>query len=257
MNIELLVKDESVVTSSLNVAGVLEKDHKRVMEDIKKILKTLSESQSPILGIPPEQQNKLLGAAENWFYLDSYISEQNGQEYPLYYMNQDGFTLLVMKYTGKKALLYKLAYIDEFNRMKNELQHKETLEQTQKRIPSPCMAFGKLYGSAVELMDDCMSIQFHDDPFELSDLMRDRTIVMIIRLLDYFRFPKMPSMVELKKMVQFVRMYTGMDFAEKLFYCFENNKLSIPYLMVVLENHTTKEYPGIEFQRAMAQKYLM
>ena len=39
-----------------------------------------------------------------------------------YRLTRDGFTLLAMGFTGKKALSFKLAYIDAFNRMEAELQ---------------------------------------------------------------------------------------------------------------------------------------
>lgn len=36
----------------------------------------------------------------------------------MYLMTQDGFTLLVMGFTGKKAMQFKEQYIKEFNEMK-------------------------------------------------------------------------------------------------------------------------------------------
>lgn len=39
-----------------------------------------------------------------------------------YRLTRDGFTLLAMGFTGKKALQFKLAYIDAFNKMEAELQ---------------------------------------------------------------------------------------------------------------------------------------
>lgn len=41
--------------------------------------------------------------------------------YPAYRLTRDGFTLLAMGFTGKKALAFKLAYIDAFNRMEAAL----------------------------------------------------------------------------------------------------------------------------------------
>ena len=38
-------------------------------------------------------------------------------ESPAYFLTRDGFTLLAMGFTGKRALGFKLAYIDAFNRM--------------------------------------------------------------------------------------------------------------------------------------------
>ena len=57
----------------------------------------------------------------------TYIHEQNGQTYPMYYLNRDGFTLLAMGFTGKKALQFKLQYIDAFNRMEEMLNPKTGL----------------------------------------------------------------------------------------------------------------------------------
>ena len=47
--------------------------------------------------------------------------EHNGQSYSAYRLTRDGFTLLAMGFTGKKALAFKLAYIDAFNRMEAAL----------------------------------------------------------------------------------------------------------------------------------------
>lgn len=47
----------------------------------------------------------------------TYINEQNGQTYPMFLMNRDGFSLLVMGFTGKKAMQFKLEYIKAFNQM--------------------------------------------------------------------------------------------------------------------------------------------
>lgn len=56
------------------------------------------------------------------FYKTAYIHEQNKQEYPMYLMNRDGFTLLVMGFTGQNALEWKIKYIQAFNAMEKELQ---------------------------------------------------------------------------------------------------------------------------------------
>ena len=50
------------------------------------------------------------------------LTEQNGQSYPIYYMNRDGFTLLAMGFTGTKALKFKLQYIEAFNSMEEQVK---------------------------------------------------------------------------------------------------------------------------------------
>lgn len=57
------------------------------------------------------------------FYESDYIA-RNGKKNPMYLMNRDGFTLLVMGYTGEKAMNFKLTYINQFNAMEELLKGK-------------------------------------------------------------------------------------------------------------------------------------
>ena len=47
----------------------------------------------------------------------------------MYYMNRDGFTLLAMGFTGKKALEFKLKYIEAFNKMEAMLLEHPSVQQ--------------------------------------------------------------------------------------------------------------------------------
>ena len=71
------------------------------MEDIRKIIDNVS---------TPD----ITGLFTGTNYLVS-----NGKKNPMYYMNRDGFTLLVMAYSGEKAMKFKLGYIKQFNAMEN------------------------------------------------------------------------------------------------------------------------------------------
>lgn len=50
----------------------------------------------------------------------------------MYYMNRDGFSLLVMGFTGKKALEWKLKYIEAFNQMESYINFRKADIQIQK-----------------------------------------------------------------------------------------------------------------------------
>ena len=58
--------------------------------------------------------------ATKFFYESEH--EYRGQKFPMYLMNRDGFILLVMGFTGKKALEWKLKYIEAFNAMEKQLR---------------------------------------------------------------------------------------------------------------------------------------
>ena len=107
-------KEEVTVVTSLDVAETFGKRHDHIIRDIENLL----------LGIP---QN-----GETYFYKEEYTNEQNNQKYPMYYMNRDGFTLLVMGYTGEKAMKFKLAYIKQFNAMEKALL--STIKEREKGI---------------------------------------------------------------------------------------------------------------------------
>ena len=64
-------------------------------------------------------------AVKSMFKLSSYKAD-NGQSYRQFYMNRDVFSLLVMGFTGKKALDWKLQYIKAFNQMEKFIREKQT-----------------------------------------------------------------------------------------------------------------------------------
>ena len=95
-------KKDIVRVDSLYVAEFFEKNHKEVLRDIRNIA-------APNSGLSKE-------FAERNFALGSYKDKQNKKR-PCYYLTRDGFTILVMGYTGKKALRFKEVYIKRFNEM--------------------------------------------------------------------------------------------------------------------------------------------
>ena len=105
---EIVYKGQSNqhLTNSLLVAEVFGKEHRNVVRDIKNLLDG---------GVLKNEQTQM-------FEETTYINEQNKQSYPMFIMNQDGFTLLAMGFNGKKAMEFKLKYIEAFNRMKKEIE---------------------------------------------------------------------------------------------------------------------------------------
>lgn len=90
-------------TTSREVANFFHKRHADVLRDISNISSNCPETF--------RQRN---------FASADYTDEQ-GKPRSLFILYRDGFMLLVMGYTGKKALAVKLAYIEAFNRLEAEL----------------------------------------------------------------------------------------------------------------------------------------
>lgn len=100
MNELVIVHNKQAVTTSLHVAEVFGKDHKHVLETISNLAAEKS--------------------AAKFFAEATY--DNRGKQYPMYYMNRDGFTLLAMGFTGKKALQFKIQYIQAFNSMETQIR---------------------------------------------------------------------------------------------------------------------------------------
>lgn len=118
------INGQQVVTSSRNVAEHFEKRHDHVLRDIESLIQgVLKNGETPNNeGVPKIGETPKKVDVHKMFCLSSYKNEQNGQTYPEYLMNRDGFSLLVMGFTGVKALAWKLKYIAAFNAMEKSIQ---------------------------------------------------------------------------------------------------------------------------------------
>ena len=59
-------------------------------------------------------------------FVEVEYSDSKGEKRPMYLLTRDGLTLLVMGYTGKEAMKFKLAYIEAFNCMERQLEAMRT-----------------------------------------------------------------------------------------------------------------------------------
>lgn len=94
-------KEDAAVVTSLDIAETFGKRHADVLRDIK-ALECSKEF---------TQRN---------FALTSY-KDASGKSNKKYLLTKDGFTLLVMGYTGEKAMKFKEGYIRQFNAMEKAL----------------------------------------------------------------------------------------------------------------------------------------
>ncbi|EIY4425509.1 Rha family transcriptional regulator [Campylobacter coli] len=100
-------KGNQIFCTSLDVAKVFGKNHFHVLRDIENILNDLRE-----IGTSQDLSN---------FGLVKY-KDKKGEFRPAYQISRDGFSLLAMGFTGKKALQFKIAFINAFNEMEKLLQ---------------------------------------------------------------------------------------------------------------------------------------
>lgn len=97
-------KEETVVATSRDVAEEFGKEHRRVLQDIRE-----------------------MGCSEKFrlhHYVQSFYENAQGRKQPEFIMDRDGFMLLVMAYTGEKAMKIKETYIGLFDAMEKALRGK-------------------------------------------------------------------------------------------------------------------------------------
>ena len=129
MNSLVEIQGNQVVVASRKVAEHFEKLHKHVLDSIREILSAEN-------------------SADKFFKKTSYV--YRGRTLPEYLMTRDGFSLLAMGFTGKKALQWKIKYIEAFNQMEEALKN----PRARKELPPlpkckyfnsvPCMTLADL-----------------------------------------------------------------------------------------------------------------
>lgn len=97
------LKEEQLITTSRMVAKVFGKNHKDVLRGIKNL-----------------EGNDGFGDRRN--FTPIFFKDQYGRKQPEYQITRDGFVLLVMGYTGERAMQFKKGYIEQFNYMERSMR---------------------------------------------------------------------------------------------------------------------------------------
>lgn len=100
-SIVLTNNNGQAVVSSRQVANDFGKQHKNVIRSIET---TIDSAQN----------------CAQWFFATEY-TDASGKANKEYLLNRDGFSLIVMGFTGKKAAGWKVKYIEAFNSMEQQL----------------------------------------------------------------------------------------------------------------------------------------
>lgn len=144
------VTKDTATIDSLTVAKGFEKSHNKVLRDIQAIIETVSKSHNPKMDSEELTEPKMDRLNEKYkdihitknklkqYFIKSEYIDSKGRTYPMYLLTEKGFNLLAMGYNGKKFIAYKMALLDEFERIKKELtkyrQQYEASKPTQKAL---------------------------------------------------------------------------------------------------------------------------
>ena len=104
MNELVFLQNEQALTTSLKVAERFEKRHNDVLRAIETAKTNLRNFAHVEKAITPST------------YLDA-----KGEKRPMYLLNRDGFSFVVMRFTGVKAAEWQWKFIQEFNAMEQKI----------------------------------------------------------------------------------------------------------------------------------------
>lgn len=130
-------RDGVPVTTSRAVAEQFGKTHAHLLRDIEKLKQDL------------EQTDEGKAFSQSNFGLSTGL-DSRGKEQPVYLLTRDGFTLLAMGFTGAKAMQFKVAYINAFNRMEQMLRGGGLTSVTLQRVEERLAALEAIAGDGRE-----------------------------------------------------------------------------------------------------------
>lgn len=108
VNVAFEIVGDEIFANSLQIAEVFEKNHSHILRAIDNL---------------PNDEFKSLN-----FKYDNYF-DKKGEQRKCYNLTRDGFSLLVMGFTGQKAYKWKIEFIKAFNLMEAELTRIKAAEQ--------------------------------------------------------------------------------------------------------------------------------
>lgn len=117
------IVNNNVTALSTDVAKFFGKVHRNVVRDIEELISKLPSS-------------RLLNFERSEVSIPSNIKNAPNRIIKAYRMTRDGFTLLVMGWTGEKALQFKLVWLDAFNRMEEQLRKQQTFAEQDNALIS-------------------------------------------------------------------------------------------------------------------------
>lgn len=151
------------VVTSRQVAEDFGKEHKNVLQTISNLAAENS-------------------AVKNMMIESTY--ENRGKQYPEYLLTRDGFSLLVMGFTGSKALSWKLKYIEAFNKMEEHIKGQAKPLTTEEMLELQFKYAKEVKEEVRELKDDFNSFKdnaplFNVECKELQGLVRKKGIEVL------------------------------------------------------------------------------
>ena len=141
--------DGELVVTSRQVAEDFEKNHADVVTKIEGKVRPNGRIEVGLIqGIIDSGE-----IPKNYFIEDSYL-DTYGRKQKEYLLTRDGFSLLVMGFTGSRALQWKLKYIEAFNKMEQAIKGQVKQLSTEEMLELQFRYAKEVKEEVKELRDD-------------------------------------------------------------------------------------------------------
>jgi anti-repressor protein len=154
-----------LVVSSREIAENFEKEHRSVLRGIDRLISQIDSAQN---------------CAQ--YFIASEYRDDSGRFNKEYLLSRDGFSLLVMGFTGVKALQWKVKYIDAFNAMEGTLRSPK--EENMKVVSLLHTEVGELIAATNQIesrvgnLEESMTIDYSQQ-LVLQDIAKNVAIIAI------------------------------------------------------------------------------
>ena len=103
--IQVITQNNQLLLSSVDVAKMIDKEHKELLRDIRTQIKYLNGGKIALVD----------------FFVESQYEDKKGENRPCYLLTQKGCEYIANKLTGEKGALFTAKYINVFHEMKQKL----------------------------------------------------------------------------------------------------------------------------------------
>ncbi|MBD8046792.1 MULTISPECIES: Rha family transcriptional regulator [Clostridium] len=172
--VNLIIQNGQPVVSSRKIAEDFDKEHKNVVRAIEDKIESLTAQNCTV---------------QKLFILSTF--NHRGNEYKEYLLTRDGFSFLVMGFTGTKADIWKLKYIEAFNKMEKTL-----------RRGNPSLTIKEV----VQMIKETRSIMKEQgsSPNEIAIVVKDICEQFNVKLPNCFIKPEKTTLNDVYDMIDFI-----------------------------------------------------
>lgn len=121
--INILNQKGQLVVTSREVASNFNKRHDNVLSKVKTIINNWDEN--------TDLKNKV-----SKYFIESNYEDDSGRQCLEYLLTRDGFSFLVMGFTGSKADSWKVKYIEAFNKMERAILNNQSITEFKVELES-------------------------------------------------------------------------------------------------------------------------